>query len=81
MGLPTTTLSFTMTKAYDAIELPYEHSTLSMLIVMPPRGALPAFQQKLTPTINVNHPFLLFLRDGARGAVLFAGRVSDPTTG
>ncbi len=178
MGLPTTTLSFTMTKTYDAIELPYEHSTLSMLIVMPPRGALPEFQQKLSPaslgtmlaslhtgrvrlllprfhltihsdlvptlsalgmpiafspaadftqittavplaigtvqhgadlrvdetgtiaaaatgasvvatavapvrapTVNVNHPFLLFLRDGATGAVLFAGRVSDPTAG
>ncbi len=49
MGLPTTTLSFTKTKAYDAIELPYEHSTLSMVIVMPPRGALPAFQRGLTP--------------------------------
>ena len=178
MGLPTTTLSFTKTKAYDAIELPYEHSTLSMVIVMPPPGALPAFQRGLTPasldtvlasvhsgrvklllprfhvtihsdlvptlsalgmpiafsaaanfsgittsvplaigtvqhgadlkvdetgtiaaaatgasmvatavapvpapTVNVNHPFLLFLRDGATGAVLFAGRVNDPTAG
>ena len=178
MGLPTTTLSFTKTKAYDAIELPYQHSTLSMVIVMPPRGALPAFQRGLTPasldtvlasvhtgrvklllprfhvtihtdlvptlsalgmpiafsaaanftgittsvplaigtvqhgadlkvdetgtiaaaatgasmvatavapvpapTVNVNHPFLLFLRDGATGAVLFAGRVNDPTAG
>ena len=178
MGLPTTALSFTKTKAYDAIELPYEHSTLSMVIVMPPRGALPAFQRRLTPasldtvlaslhagrvklllprfhlaihtdlvptlsvlgmpiafspaanftgittavplaigtvqhgadlkvdeagtiaaaatgasvvatavapvpapTVNVNHPFLVFLRDGATGAVLFAARVSDPTAG
>ena len=178
MGLPATHLPFTQTRRYEAIELPYEHSTLSMLIVMPPRGALPAFQRGLTPaslgavvaslhsgrvrvllprfhltihtdlvpvlaslgmpvafspsadfsqittavplaigtvqhgadlkvdeagtvaaaatgasvvatavapepapTLNVNHPFLLFLRDGATGAVLFAGRVSDPTAG
>ena len=176
MGLPATTLSFTISRRYDAVELPYERSTLSMLIVMPPRGRLPAFQRGLTlaslgtvisslhaarvkvrlprfhltihsdlvpvlaslgmpiaftsnadfsaittavplaigtvqhgadlrvdeegtvaaaatgasvvatavapvpaPTVNVNHPFLLFLRDRATGAVLFAGRVSDPT--
>ena len=33
------------------------------------------------PTVNVNHPFLLFLRDRVTGTVLFAGRVSDPTAG
>ncbi len=178
MGLPATTLSFVKSKAYDAVELPYDRSTLSMLIVMPPRDALAAFQGSLTPAslgrviaslhagqvrlqlpkfhlqihtdlvpvlsalgmpvafssaadfsgittavplaigtvqhgadlavdeqgtvaaaatgasviataeapqystpITVNHPFLLFLRDGATGAVLFAGRVSDPTAG
>ena len=178
MGLPATTLSFTKTKAYEAIELPYEHSTLSMVIVMPPRGALATFQRELTPaslgtvlaslhagrvklllprfhltihsdlvptlsalgmpiafsgnadfsgittavplaigtvqhgadlkvdelgtvaaaatgvsvvatavaplpapTVDIDHPFLLFLRDSATGAILFAGRVSDPTAG
>ena len=29
--------------------------------------------------LSLNHPFLLFLRDNASGAILFAGRVSDPT--
>ncbi len=176
MGLPATPLPFTTSRRYDAVELPYERSTLSMLIVMPRRHALPAFQRSLTPaslgalvaalhsgrvkvllpkfhlmvhtdlvptlaslgmpvafsaradfsgittavplaigtvqhgaevrvdeqgtvaaaatgasviatavapapapTIDVNHPFLLFLRDRVTGAVLFAGRVNDPT--
>lgn len=176
MQLPATPLPFAQTHGYDAIELPYERSTLAMLIVMPPRGALPAFERTLTPgslaaiaaslhsgrvklqlpkfdlqihtdlvpalsalgmpiafsgsadfsgittavplaigtvqhgadlkvdeqgtvaaaatgasvvatavapvpapLIDVNHPFLLFLRDRATGAVLFAGRVTDPT--
>jgi serpin B len=176
MGLPATPLPFAKSRRYEAVELPYERSTLSMLIVMPPRRSLPAFQRGLTPaslgtivatlhsgrvkvllpkfhltvhtdlvpalaslgmpvafsaradfsgittavplaigtvqhgaevrvdeqgtvaaaatgaaviatavapvpapTVNVNHPFLLFLRDRATGAVLFAGRVNDPT--
>jgi serine protease inhibitor len=28
---------------------------------------------------NADHPFVFFLRHRATGAVLFAGRVSDPT--
>jgi serpin B len=29
--------------------------------------------------LSLDHPFLLFLRDDQSGAILFAGRVSDPT--
>jgi serpin B len=33
------------------------------------------------PTVHLtlDHPFLVFLRDDASGAILFAGRVEDPT--
>jgi serpin B len=31
--------------------------------------------------LTLDHPFLLFLRDDATGAILFAGRVADPTAG
>lgn len=31
-------------------------------------------------TFNANHPFLFFLRDDRTGAVLFAGRLTDPTS-
>jgi serpin B len=34
---------------YEAIELPYADSTLSMLAVMPAQGTLPSFQRALTP--------------------------------
>jgi serpin B len=34
---------------------------------------------KLEPLFMADHPFLFFIRDRASGAVLFAGRVTDPT--
>jgi serpin B len=33
------------------------------------------------PTIELTRPFLFVIRDGATGAVLFVGRVTDPTAG
>jgi serpin B len=41
-------LPYTRTRAYTAIEMPYEDSTLSMLAVMP-SGTIGHFQRKLTP--------------------------------
>jgi serpin B len=32
-------------------------------------------------SLRLNRPFLLFLRDDATGAVLFAARVNDPAAG
>lgn len=32
-------------------------------------------------TFDANHPFLFFLRDNRTGALLFAGRVTDPSAG
>jgi serpin B len=177
MGL-TTELRYARTGSYQALDVPYALSTLSMLVVMPPRGALPGFQRRLTPgvlagierslksrriqlrmpkfhvlahddlvpalsalgmpvafsdradfsgittevplkigavqhaadlrvdeqgtiaaaatglsmgatsavpqpavDVTLDHPFLLFLRDDATGAILFAGRITDPTRG
>jgi serpin B len=31
-------------------------------------------------TFNANRPFLFFLRDDRTGAVLFAGRLTDPAS-
>jgi serpin B len=31
-------------------------------------------------TFNANHPFLFFVRDDKSGAILFAGRLADPST-
>jgi serpin B len=174
MRLPDTNLQYASGRSYQAVDLPYLGSTLSMLLVMP--KTLPAFQAHLTLTglarieralapvrvrlqmpklhltvhadlvhalstlgmpiaftdnadfsgitarvplkigavehgadltvdeqgtvataatgvsflptavapsaatnLTLNHPFLLFLRDDRSGAILFAGRVSDPT--
>ena len=34
---------------------------------------------KIEPLFRADHPFLFFIRDRASGAVLFAGRVTDPS--
>jgi serpin B len=39
---------YAATSAYDAVDLPYKNSTLSMLAVMPAAGTLPAFERGLT---------------------------------
>ncbi len=176
MTQPPTLLSYARGAGYQAVDLPYRSSTLSMLVVMPSPGTLERFEQRLsvpsltglekslaprlvdlrmprfhlvlhaelsqalaalgmplafgdradfsgitaqaplkiaavehgadlkvdefgtvaaaatgislTPTavapspvtrLTLDHPFLLFLRDDVTGAVLFAGRVADPT--
>jgi serine protease inhibitor len=33
----------------------------------------------LPPTIEIDHPFLFAIRDDKTGAILFTGRVLDPT--
>ena len=44
-------------------------------ISIAPTAAAPGRVIQLT----LDHPFLLFIRDDRTGAILFAGRVSDPT--
>jgi serpin B len=44
-------------------------------IVAEPTAAAPSATMRVT----LDHPFLLFLRDERSGAILFAGRVADPT--
>ncbi len=43
---------------------------IGLSLVRPPHGRI---------VFNANHPFLFFLRDDRTGAVLFAGRVTDPS--
>ncbi len=35
---------------------------------------------RTTKTLRLNHPFMFFLRDVKTGAILFMGRVLDPST-
>jgi serpin B len=176
MTQPPVSFAYARGEGYQAIELPYSNSTLSMLAVMPTLGTLTQFQRRLNParvatiagslspklvdlrmprlslalhaslgpvlsalgmpiafsdqadfsgitkaaslkiqavehgatlrvdeqgtvaaaatgiafeptairggptvSLTLNHPFLLFLRDDASGAILFAARVEDPT--
>jgi serpin B len=44
-------------------------------VALMPTAVAPSPVTRLT----LDHPFLLFLRDDATGAVLFAGRLADPT--
>jgi serpin B len=44
-------------------------------IAISPTAVLPGRIARL----SLDHPFLLFLRDDSSGAILFAGRVADPT--
>jgi serpin B len=48
MTQPATDFAYVRRPGYQAIELPYLHSTLSMVIVMPSAGTLPRFEQRLT---------------------------------
>lgn len=55
-----------------------EHGTIAAAatgISLSPTAVAPSPATRLT----LDHPFLLFLRDDHTGAVLFAGRVTDPT--
>lgn len=55
-----------------------EHGTVAAAatgVVVTPTAAAPSLATRVT----LDHPFLLFLRDQRTGAILFAGRVADPT--
>ncbi len=55
-----------------------EHGTIAAAatgISLSPTAAAPSPATQLT----LDHPFLLFLRDDPTGAILFTGRVTDPT--
>lgn len=49
MTLPATSLSYARGHGYQAVELAYLDSFLSMLLVLPAPGGLTAFQRSLTP--------------------------------
>jgi serpin B len=49
MSLEPTGLDYAHSASYNAVDLPYLNSTLSMLVVMPAPGTLTRFEKQLTP--------------------------------
>ena len=47
--------------------------------IMQPRGVSEASMPTPVPVFRADHPFLLAIRDRRSGAILFLGRMADPT--
>jgi len=60
------------------IDVVEEGTTAAAVTVVGGRGGIGAPPHHVT--FNVNKPFLYFIRDGGSGAILFMGRIDDPST-
>jgi serpin B len=64
-------------KAFVEVNEEGTEAAAATAVVMRARGGAPVADP--TPTFQADHPFLFLLRDVRSGAILFMGRVSDPS--
>ncbi len=64
-------------KAFVKVDEKGTEAAASTAVIMPRIGS--AARPERMPEFRADHPFLFFLRDTRSGAILFMGRVSDPT--
>src|SRR5262245_26749999 len=62
-------------KAFVAVDEQGTEAAAASAVTMPRAGGLPTEDR----TFRADHPFLFFIRDTTTGAILFTGRVTDPT--
>lgn len=62
-------------KAFVAVDEQGTEAAAASAVTMPKAGGAPGEDR----TFKADHPFLFFIRDVTTGAILFVGRVTDPT--
>jgi serpin B len=68
-----------LTEVFHRVFVDVDEEGTEAAAVTADRGDLAETLEAPPPTFYADHPFLFFLRDLRTGAVLFAGRVVDPS--
>jgi serpin B len=72
-------ISAAIHKAYIDVDENGTEAAAATAVVMMPAGAAPMQNPPPPITFTADHPFLFLIRENASGAILFMGRITDPT--
>jgi serpin B len=78
-GKPDFTISAAIHKAYIDVNEQGTEAAAATTIVMRATAARMPFPEPPPIVFDADHPFLFLIRDTNSGALLFLGRVADPT--